>query len=434
MVAAINLPLLSLANALRSGQLSIAAYLDGLEERFSEREGTVQAFLPEEKRFERLRREAAALEERYPQPLRRPPLFGLPVGVKDIFHVDGFVTRAGSKLPVAALQGREAGSVKLLKEAGALIMGKTVTTEFAYFGPGPTRNPNKLAHTPGGSSSGSAAAVAAGFCPVATGTQTIGSIIRPAAYCGVVGYKPSYDRISRSGVVPLSPSLDHVGLFATDVAGVELVAGVLCPDWQIAVHNRAPVLGIPTGPYLEKASSEALEHFSATCDRLVGAGYRLRSVDAMQDYEEIFARHQLIVSAEAAQIHAQWYEDYSELYHPKTSELILRGSEISVTALVEALEGRQQLRRELTALMDEYELDLWIAPAAPGPAPEGIGYTGDPVMNLPWTHAGLPAVALPAGKNNFGLPMGVQVMGRWYADEAMLEWAAVLEPAVREET
>ena len=429
-----NPPLLSLANALKSGQLSIQAYLDRLEDRFNEKEDDVQAFFPEEKRFERLHRDAAELLERFPRPSRRPALFGLPVGVKDIFHVDGFVTRAGSNLPVAVLQGREAQSVKLLKEAGALIMGKTVTTEFAYFSPGPTRNPNNLNHTPGGSSSGSAAAVAAGMCPIATGTQTIGSIIRPAAYCGTVGYKPSYDRASRSGVVPLSPSLDHVGLFATDVAGAELVASVLCPDWQIAVNNGKPVLGIPAGPYLDKATLEALGHFERTCDRLAEAGYTLRTVNAMADFDEVVARHQLIVAAEAAQIHAQWYEDHAEHYHFKTEELILKGREISVAELVEALAGRQQLRRELTALMDENELDLWITPAAPGPAPEGLSYTGDPVMNLPWTQAGLPALALPAGKNRAGLPMGLQATGRWYADEALLEWSAELEPIVRDDT
>ena len=432
MVATANPPLLSLANALRFGELSIVAYLDRLEDRLKEREEDVQAFLPEEERFDRLHSDAAELLERFPQPLKRPALFGLPVGVKDIFHVDGFLTRAGSKLPVAALQGREAQSVKLLKEAGALIMGKTVTTEFAYFNPGPTRNPNNLNHTAGGSSSGSAAAVAAGFCPIATGTQTIGSIIRPAAYCGTVGYKPSYDRISRSGVVPLSPSLDHVGLFAADVAGAELVASVLCPDWQIAISDRNPVLGIPAGPYLEKATSEALGHFRETCDRLLEAGYTLKRVDAMPDFDEIFARHQLIVAAEAAQIHAQWYSDHSEHYHSKTSELILRGRDISVDELVEALAGRQQLRRELTTLMDENGLDLWITPAAPGPAPEGLEYTGDPVMNLPWTQSGLPVVGLPAGKSRAGLPMGLQITGRWYADEALLEWSAEMEPVVRD--
>jgi Asp-tRNA(Asn)/Glu-tRNA(Gln) amidotransferase A subunit family amidase len=412
--------------------LSIDAYLDRLENRFMAREADVQAFMPEENRFERLHKDAAALLELFPQPLKRPPLFGLPVGVKDIFHVDGFVTRAGSKLPVAALQGREAQSVKLLKQAGALVMGKTVTTEFAYFAPGPTRNPNNLNHTAGGSSSGSAAAVAAGFCSIATGTQTVGSIIRPAAFCGTVGYKPSYDRISRSGVVPLAPSLDHIGLFAADVAGAELVASILCPDWQITINDHSPVLGVPAGPYLEKATSEATRHFRATCERLVEAGYVLKAVKAFPDFDEIVARHELIVAGEAAQIHAQWYEDHGEHYHTKTSELILRGRDISVTELVEALAGRQQLRRELTELMDEHELDLWITPAAPGPAPEGLESTGDPVMNLPWTHSGLPVVGLPAGKNRVGMPMGLQITGRWYADEALLEWSAELEPVVRD--
>ncbi len=141
----------------------------------------------------------------------RPPLFGIPIGIKDIFHVNGFSTHAGSRLPPKQLMGEEAKCVSDLKKAGALILGKTVTTEFAYFEPGPTMNPHNPNHTPGGSSSGSAAAVAAGLCPLALGSQTIGSIIRPASFCGVVGYKPSYDRISRDGVIPVSPSLDHIG-------------------------------------------------------------------------------------------------------------------------------------------------------------------------------------------------------------------------------
>ena len=174
----ISLPLLSLANSLRSGELSFDEYLGQLEVQFSLWESEVKAFLPEVGRFDRLRRQALGLMERYPHPINRPPLFGLPLGVKDIFHVDGFTTRAGSKIPPEELKGREAQSVTRLKEAGALIAGKSVTTEFAYFAPGPTHNPHNLDHTPGGSSSGSAAAVAAGLCPIALGTQTIGSIIR----------------------------------------------------------------------------------------------------------------------------------------------------------------------------------------------------------------------------------------------------------------
>src|SRR5687768_9417567 len=181
----------ALVRALKSGELLLLDYLAQLEARAAETDPAIEAMMPEPGRFERLQREAEALLARYPNPAERPALFGVPVGVKDILHVDGLVTRAGSKLPPEELQGPESAVVSALKQAGALILGKTVSTEFAYFGPGPTRNPHNPAHTPGGSSSGSAAAVGAGLAPLALGTQTIGSIIRPAAYCGVVGYKPS---------------------------------------------------------------------------------------------------------------------------------------------------------------------------------------------------------------------------------------------------
>ncbi|MBL8055948.1 MAG: Asp-tRNA(Asn)/Glu-tRNA(Gln) amidotransferase GatCAB subunit A, partial [Anaerolineales bacterium] len=196
-----------LAAALRSGALPLDAYLAALEARFTEREPAVLAFMPEPGRWDRLRQAARALLARYPDPQTRPPLFGVAVGVKDIFHVDGLPTTGGSQLPPDVLRGPQAESVTRLLAAGALILGKTVSTEFAYFGPGPTRNPHNPAHTPGGSSSGSAAAVAAGLAPLALGTQTIGSLIRPASFCGVVAFKPSYERVSRAGVIPVSAAL-----------------------------------------------------------------------------------------------------------------------------------------------------------------------------------------------------------------------------------
>ena len=241
----------SLIAALRTGDENLPDYLDRLEARFNEWEPRVLAFVPEEGRFARLRREARRLLDRYPDGASRPPLFGLPIGVKDIFHVNGSVTRAGSRLPAELLQGSEAECVSILRRAGALLLGKTVTTEFAYFAPGPTRNPRHLEHTPGGSSSGSAAAVAAGLCPFAFGTQTIGSISRPAAFCGVVGFKPSHGRVSARGVIPLSETHDHVGFFTNDVAGAETMAAHLCENWrESASEDRRPVLGIPNGPYL----------------------------------------------------------------------------------------------------------------------------------------------------------------------------------------
>jgi Asp-tRNA(Asn)/Glu-tRNA(Gln) amidotransferase A subunit family amidase len=423
----------ALANALRTGELPLANYLSHLEARFAEREPSILAFVPEEGRFDRLRREAEALAARYPRPEARPPLFGIPAGVKDIFHAAGFVTRAGSRLAPEVLQGEEAASVTTLKNAGALVMGKTVSTEFAYFGPGPTRNPlspEGTTHTPGGSSSGSAAAVAAGLCPLTLGTQTIGSIVRPASFCGVLGFKPSYERISRAGVIPLSPSLDHVGVFTTDVAGAALAASLLCRDWKSEMLERKPVFGIPEGPYLERASDEGLTHFRALCRRLREAEYLIKPVNAMPDFSAIRERHMLITAAEAARIHADWFPRFHELYHPKTAELIRHGQSMTDDQLQEALKGREALRNELTHLMDEYGIDLWISPAAPGPAPKGLESTGDPVMNLPWTHAGLPALNLPSGRNADGLPLGLQLTGHWHADEMLLAWAAGIEQVI----
>jgi Asp-tRNA(Asn)/Glu-tRNA(Gln) amidotransferase A subunit family amidase len=405
-------------------------YLAAVEKQFERLEPKVLAFVPERERFQRLRREAASLLGEFPHPENRPPLFGLPIGVKDIFHVDGFVTQAGSKLPPAILQGPEAKSVSILRRAGALVLGKTVTTEFAYFGPGPTRNPRNPEHTPGGSSSGSAAAVAAELCLMAFGTQTIGSINRPAAYCGVVGFKPSRDRISREGVIPLSSSLDHIGFFVANVYDAETIAGLLCYQWQVAVSSRKPVLGVPEGPYLEKASAEGLAHFRENCRQLADAGFVIKQVPSMHDFEQIFVRHNAIVAAEAAMFHAKWYEEYGELYHEKTSELIKRGQTISSEELSAALEGRSKLRQELTHLMDEQGVDLWISPAAQGTAPKGLASTGNPVMNLPWTYSGLPTISIPSGQNQAGMPLGLQVTGRWYGDEVMLYWAADLEPFV----
>jgi Asp-tRNA(Asn)/Glu-tRNA(Gln) amidotransferase A subunit family amidase len=416
--------------ALREGSLSLELYLDALEANFGRREPGVQAFLPEPGRFDRLRREAATLANRYPDPGQRPSLFGYPLAVKDIFHADGFSTLAGSRLPEGTFTGEEADSVRLLRAAGCLIMGKTVTTEFAYFPPGPTTNPHNPAHTPGGSSSGSAAAVAAGMSPLALGTQTIGSIIRPAAFCGVAGYKPSYDRISRGGVIPLAPSLDHVGFFAPDVNGLESAAAVLCAGWRPPADPVRPVLGVPDGPYLGHTEPAALEYFEEICRRLQAARYDVRRVPVLDDFEDVQQRHNLILEAEAAGVHRHWYAEFRDLYHPTNAALIESGQGRSEKQLARALAGQRELRRGLLDLMQTRGIDLWISPSAPGPAPAGLESTGNPVMNLPWTQAGLPVLNLPSGLTPDGLPLGLQVTGAWWADEALLAWGAQLEAVV----
>ena len=413
--------------SLRSGAVLVTDYLNELEARFSEREPTLHAFVPEPGRFERLRREAEALLETHPTADSRPALFGVPVGVKDIFHVEGFSTRAGSRLPPEELAGAEAEVVTRLRRAGALILGKTATTEFAYFAPAATTNPHDPAHTPGGSSSGSAAAVAAGLCPLALGTQTIGSISRPASYCGVVGYKPSYERVSREGVIPLAPSVDHVGFFASGVAGIERVAAVVCDDWTPVYEERRPVLAIPGGPYLRRAGSEARSWFRFVCERLSDAGFEVRRVSAMEDFEGIELRHRAIVAAECARVHADWYSRFRDLYHPKTAQLIEQGLGISDSELDTALTGCESLRDELTTVMKTERVDLWISPAAPGVAPHGLDSTGDPIMNLPWSHCGLPTLAIPSGAGEGGLPIGLQIAAGWHQDERLLGWGRQLE-------
>lgn len=427
---ALSLP--ALAHALRSGRIALPTYLEGLQALFARCEPETQAFINEPDRFGRLQREAAALLARYPHPDVRPLLFGVPIGVKDIYHVDGFVTRAGSSLPVELLQGPQGSVVTALRRAGALILGKTVTTEFAYFAPGPTRNPHNLEHTPGGSSSGSAAAVAAGLTPLALGTQTIGSINRPAAYCGVVGYKPTASRVRKDGIIPVSPTADHVGYFVPRVADADFVAPLLCADWEHFTPDRQPVLGVPLGPFLEQANAEGLAHFTAVRAALREVGYTVKEIPAMPDFAAIVQHHQDLVAAEAAAVHRKWYAEYASRYHPKTVELLERGARVSSDGLRAAVVSRLALRQHLTKVAQENKIDLWISPPATGPAPRGLESTGDPILNLPWTHAGLPTVTLPAGKNVAGLPMGMQVAAQYSQDERMLAWSGPLSEILQE--
>ena len=420
-----NYPLIE---TLRSGKLTLPEFLAQLEAHFGEHEPAVLSFIPEEKRFARLKKEADELLLRYPDLVHRPLLFGVLAGVKDIFHVDGFTTQAGSRLPSEVLQGKQAESVTRLKAAGALIFGKTVTTEFAYFSPGLTRNPHNPQHTPGGSSSGSAAAVAAGFCNLALGTQTIGSIVRPASFCGVVGLKPTYERISRDGVIPLSPSLDHVGLLASDAETALNAARALYKDWDEPLSKpEKPILGVPDGPYLKSASDNALAWFETICKLLSKAGYEVRHSAVMDDYTEVRARNDVILAAEAAQVHREWFENYPGLYSTKFTELIQRGQKITDAQFQDALYAREKFRTALMQTMSDNQIDLWICPSAVDAAPKGLESTGDPVMNLPWTQAGLPAMNLPAGKNPDGLPLGLQLVGNWGRDESLLLSAKDLE-------
>ena len=422
-------PLAANIAELRDDETNLLAHIHTICDRIDRADPKLRAFVGEPRRRERLVEEAVELIGRYPEPGSRPPLFGALVGVKDIFRVDGFSTRAGSELPPELFDGDEAAVVTRLREAGALIAGKTVTTEFAYFQPGPTRNPHNLNHTPGGSSSGSAAGVAAGFFPLALGTQTIGSTIRPAAFCGIVGFKPSYDRIPTDGLLYFSKSLDHVGLFTQDVTGMALAASVLCDGWDAAaiLPDRAPVLAVPEGPYLRKAWQEGLDSLGETLSRLEKAGVQVVYVPFLEEFDDLDDQHRRMMAAEATQIHAAWYAEYKDLYSEHMHDIMHTGSSVGADELAEARAARFVLRQQMAEALDAAGADLWVAPPAQGPAPEGIHATGSPVMNLPWTNAGVPALTLPVERTRGGLPMGLQLVGRFGEDEKVLGWAGRIE-------
>jgi Asp-tRNA(Asn)/Glu-tRNA(Gln) amidotransferase A subunit family amidase len=418
--------LIEIVTALHRGELDLPVYIHQLCDLIDATEPHIQALLPETDRRARLLAEAQNLLVRFPVPASRPPLFGIPIGIKDIFRVDDFPTRAGSHLPAEVFKGPESDCVRTLRSAGALILGKTITTEFAYFEPGPTRNPRNFNYSPGGSSSGSAAAVAASFCPLAIGTQTIGSTIRPAAFCGVVGFKSSYGRIPMMGGILCSETFDHVGIFTNDVLSMQLVASLSCHNWRHSkreVSGDFPVLGVPDGPYLEQASSEGLVAFEHQLVLLKKAGYNIRRVKALQEIETINQQHSRLVFAEMAQVHSEWFSRYASLYRPRTASAIREGQEVNAEELFSLRTCPIKLRAELKMLMAQNDIDLWVCPSAPGPAPQDITSTGSPLMNLPWTHAGMPAISLPAGYATNGLPLGLQCIGAFMMDEYLLTWA-----------
>jgi len=417
-------PLAPLIRDLKTGNQCLIEYVTDLVDIVEESDQIIKAFIPEEDRRGRLLAEVELLLVTYPEPARRPPLFGVPVGVKDIYHVEGFPTCAGSRLDPELLAGPEAEAVRLLRQAGALVFGKTVTTEFAYFDPGPTRNPHNLEHTPGGSSSGSAAAVAAGFCPLALGTQTIGSINRPAAFCGVIGFKPSYGRIPSAGLLYFSRSADHVGCFTQDIPGMILAAAVLCYNWQEINVNYQPVLGVPRGKYLEQTEPEALKYFFQQLEQLRDSGYEVKEVLVLDDIESIAAWHRKLIASEMALEHHKLYANCAEQYRPKTVEIIKEGLAVTKEELTEARRLQKILRERLETKMREAKIDLWVTPAAPGPAPEGIAATGNPAMNLPWTNSGLPTVSVPSGRAANGMPLALQLVAPFMGDELLLHWAA----------
>jgi Asp-tRNA(Asn)/Glu-tRNA(Gln) amidotransferase A subunit family amidase len=405
----------------------LMAYYNGLADRIEQFDDTLHIFVSGSYSRQRLLSQVEALIEAYPHPDDRPPLFGLPVGIKDIFRCDGFPTGCGSLLPPVLFDGPEATCVTRLKSAGAVVAGKTITTEFAYFEPGPTRNPWNTSHTPGGSSSGSAAGVAAGFFPWALGSQTIGSVIRPAAFCGIVGFKPSLGLIPTDGVIPFSDTVDHVGIFGGSVDGIDSLMNILSPEWQKKDNlpeKQNYTIAVPAGPYLDKAEPTFRTFFEQILKKLDSAGISIKEIPAFDDIEAINKRHQELIAIEFSNVHEPWFEESRHLYRPRTVAIIEKGRRLGEKKDLPSLQSAcLDLRQRLAELMKTENIDAWISPSATGEAPAGLGATGNPMMNLPWTHAGMPTITLPVGNGPRGLPLGVQLSGGFMQDSSLLQMA-----------
>lgn len=367
--------------------------------------------------------EAEALRSRYPEPEHRPPLYGIPVGVKDLFNVDGLPTQAGSKLPPAAFSGDQSALVSSLRRAGAIVLGKTVSTEFAFFSPGPTRNPINPAYTPGGSSSGSAAAVALGLCPLALGTQTIASVNRPAAYCGVWGFKPSYGRLPLDGVFPFSQSVDQGGYFTAHHADLSFIAPLIVDAWQPVPDHSPLSLLIPQGAYLKQANAASQQQFQKILQALHKQGVQMQEIDLFPDLERINSQHKNLIAAEFALNHQALYAKYGSLYSPESRDLYLMGNKISESELKSLRQIPKALRSELRMTMHTHNANLIITPGATSTAPLGIQSTGSPLMSLPFTNMGMPTISIPFGADAAGLPYSLQLIAGFACDEFLVSAA-----------
>jgi Asp-tRNA(Asn)/Glu-tRNA(Gln) amidotransferase A subunit family amidase len=357
---------------------------------------------------------------------RKGLLAGVPVGIKDVIDTVDMPTEHGSPIYRGSRPFADAACVALIRAARGVILGKTVTTEFANRHPGPTVHPHNAAHTPGGSSSGSAAAVADFQVPLALGTQTGGSTIRPAAFCGVVGYKPSFGEFSRVGIKMQCHNLDTLGIICRSLEDVALLRGVLLAQepHRVDRHAGPPRVGFCRTPAWEHADGDTHALLERTASVLSAAGARVREVTLKP--ADILDHHRRIFEFEAARNYAYEYEVHGEkLSEALRDGLLAPGRALPLAAYIEAIETAEAFRRYLDDVFADF--DVLLAPSAVGEAPEGLGSTGDARFNAIWTLAWTPCLTLPAGNGRKGLPLGIQLIGARFRDEALLDAAAWVE-------
>jgi Asp-tRNA(Asn)/Glu-tRNA(Gln) amidotransferase A subunit family amidase len=353
-----------------------------------------------------------------------PPLFGKILGVKDIFLTGSLPTRAGSWLPTHVFSGQAAIPVAQLINAGAVLLGKTACSEFNYLTKPPTLNPLFPERTPGGSSSGSAAAVAAGLCDLALGSQSRAGIIMPAAFCGVYGFKPSSGRISRQGLVSFSPTLEQPGLITRELSDLQTAARILLnKDQECVDQTSRPVLGIPSQQFLAQADSEILDHFEFLLGILNSAGFAIRQMDTFSDFQQLNRSHHNLFAAEFTQQHIPIYANYGHLYSLASRELYESGMKVSPERLYEARELQSKMRESVKDEMQAKEVQILVSPSTATLPPLLSGEAISTALCLPFSFCGLPAISIPVFNHPTGLPFGLQISGAWGWDEYLLEHA-----------
>jgi aspartyl-tRNA(Asn)/glutamyl-tRNA(Gln) amidotransferase subunit A len=429
------------AAAVRAGRLSPVDLLASCVGRIDRSEERVRAWVFVDREGARAQAEERAAEARAGR--WRGPLHGIPLAIKDIFDVFDWPTAAGSRRWQHSCARADATAVGRLRAAGAVFVGKTVTTAYASFDPPPTRNPWDPARTPGGSSSGSAAALACGMCLGALGSQTGGSITRPAAYCGVAGCKPTFGRVSVHGVVPLAHSMDHVGPMARCVRDLAVLLQTIAgpdpydpgcaaravPDWSAALAGplRPPRLGRLRGLFEEHAEPAALRALDSAGERFRARGAEIADVALPAGFAEVTARHQTVMAVESAEYHAPRLRRHPDDYPPRIRGLLEEGLACPAPEYARCKSHQEELRRLTLGCLEG--VDALLMPSATGPAPPA-DTTGDPVFHRPWSYIGFPTVCFPTGMSPEGLPLGVQLAGRPWGEGDVLAAAAWCEEAL----
>ena len=415
------------AREIASGRLTAEAFVGACLDRIAAREPVVGA-------WHYLDREAAlaAARQRDREP-PRGPLHGIPIAVKDLIDTADMPTGYGSPIYEGYRPAADAACVALARAAGAVVLGKTVTTEFACFTAGKTVNPHNPAHTPGGSSSGSAAAVADGMVPLAFGSQTAGSTIRPAAYCGCVGYKPSFGMIQRAGIKALADSLDTVGIMARRVEDAAFFTGVITERpalRNLTMPAAPPRFGIYRTPMWGEAEPSTIAALEGARAALEKAGAWIAEIVVPPEHQTLTAAQGTVMGFELVRSLADERLNHSAQLSPRLAQLLDEGMTVGADAYDAAIAETSAARARLDAFFGP--CDAMLVPAAPGEAPPGLGYTGDPVFNRMWTLLGTPCLTLPATWGDSGLPTGVQLVGRIGDDARLMAVGLFLERALAE--